>query len=277
MAGSQAEGTILRRNGKTIPLSFHPAVRLEPAPSHPLDCRHRLETQTGKRPGARPLRSGSSPWSIRGTCSHRWQSINALRRDLFRVCRGTPCRDRSLPSRESVAHAEGELRLKLTGHPEQHAGDHASPVPLRLAVYSDTLAGVGEAVRAGADAIYYEPDIPREAHVRHTGPARAVSCLHGDSAGNSPALPGQALSGNFPGSPTMHILDTVLPALAGLYTEGLTDCMAENHGTAVALRRALAEYYPLRLHRPQYLQPCGGAERSIFLFPAHPLAGTLAK
>jgi putative protease len=235
--GVSVEGTILRRNGKTVLLSFHPAVRLEPARSHPLDAGH-LEAQMKK--------TGGTPFVIRefsleypGNLFAPVAVINALRRDLFRYAEELLAGS-FLPSRESVAHAEGELRLKLTGHPEQHAGDHASPVPLRLAVYSDTLTGVREAARAGADVIYYEPDIPGGTHGCHTGPPEPFPACMVTALATACAA-GVKLVWKLPRITHDAYLDTVLPALAGLYKEGLTDCMAENYGTTVALRRALPE------------------------------------
>jgi U32 family peptidase len=232
--GISAEGTILRRGRPPLPFIFHPGIRLEPARSHPLTT-SQLEVQLKK--------TGGTPFVIRqfsldypGKLFAPLAILNALRRDLFRYIEELPA-GASLPDPESVKHATAALRRYFPGSPE--AQDTGSPArsPLRLAVYTDTLDGVREAARAGADVICYEPDIPSGTHRCGSRPHEPFpACMI--TAREIARTSGTRLIWKLPRITHDTYLDTVLPALPDLYARGITECMTDNHGTASALIRA---------------------------------------
>ena len=227
------EGTILRRNGTQVPFSFHPGIRLEPARSHPLTA-DQLEIQLKK--------TGGTPFVIRefsldypGNLFAPLAVLNALRRDLFRYAEELLA-GAAIPQGESVEQAKAALRMHF---PEQTGGSGTrGPAlrALRLAVYTDTIEGVREAAHAGAEVICYEPDIPSGTHRCGGDPREPFPACVATALGTARAA-GARLVWKLPRIAHDAYLDTVLPALPGLYAGGLTDCMTDNHGTSGAILR----------------------------------------
>jgi U32 family peptidase len=236
--GIQIEGTILRRGRPPLPFTFIPDLRLEPAQSHPFTAA-RLETQLKK--------TGGTPFAIRkftlaypGNLFAPLAVINALRRDLLGLIGGLLVGS-SVPPHESVELAEAALRRYPADHDAAGTTGAESPAgpPLRLSVYTDTLGGIREAARAGADTICYEPDIPSGSHTccRVQPDEPFPGCMM--TALEIARTAGARLVWKLPRIAHDAFLDIVLPALPGLYARGITDCMTENHGTAGALLRTV--------------------------------------
>ena len=232
-----AEGAIVRRNQPPVPFSFLPDIRLEPAHSHPLTPAQ-LEAQL--------IKTGGTPFIIRqfslgysGDLFAPLAVINGLRRDLFRYT-GELLAGSFLPSRESVEKAQAALTSVFPEPPVPDVPDAGKPDPalLRLAVYTDTLEGVREAARAGADTVCYEPDIPAETHRCDSRPGEPFPASVA-SALEIARASGARLVWKLPRIAHDTDLADLLPALPGLHAAGLADCMAGNPGTAAALLRTL--------------------------------------
>jgi putative protease len=230
-----AEGAILRRDRPPVPFRFDSDIRLEPAHSHPLTA-GQLEVQL-KKTGGTPFMVRQFSIGYAGDLFAPLAVINALRRDLFRYA-GELLAGSFLPSRESVDRAQAALAGAFTEPPVPDVPDTGNPAPLRLAVYTDTLEGVREAARAGADTVCYEPDIPAETHRCGNGPDEPFPASVA-TALEIARTAGVRLVWKL--SRIAHDTDLadLLPALPGLHTQGLTDCMAGNPGTAAALLRTL--------------------------------------
>jgi putative protease len=229
--GIRVEGVILRRDRPPVPFSFHPETRLEPARLHPLTA-GQLEMQIKK--------TGGTPFIVRqffidypGNLFAPLAVLNALRRDLFLYAEELLAGS-SLPPVESVDHAKKALLRWFPPRPGEPGAGSPARSRLRLTVYTDTLDGVREAAGAGADAVCYEPDILSGAHGCGSGSHEPFpSCM--TTALGITGTAGTRLIWKLPRIAHDTYLDSVLPALPGLYKRGIKYCMTDNPGTAGAI------------------------------------------
>jgi len=257
------EGAILRPDGFSIPITWSPQQKMEPARTHPLTAEH-LEPQFRK--------TGDTSFVI-----HRFSLqydgglfapaavINAMRRE-FLLQASEHLQVASLPDPGVVNTAHQQIREAF---PDSGIKLDNSDPPvqkkqsdLRLMVFTDSLDGVRSAADAGADTICFEPPLPM--HNWHTCTPTTPEPLQSQilaALGICRELK-LDLVWKFPRIAHDVELDLLLSELKHLGKCGLAGCMSENPGISYAIH-ALVPGIPL----------LGGGGLSIF---NHRTAGTLS-
>jgi putative protease len=241
----QFEGTILRPDGSTIPITGSPQQKMEPARTHPL-TKEQLEQQFRK--------TGDTPFRIR-KLSIQYNAnlfapaavINAMRRE-FLLQASEELQASYLPDLGSVnaslqrireAFPESNVRVDTPASPAQKKIS-----ALRLMVFTDTLEGVRSAATAGADTICFEPSfsIPN----RHTCIPAPPDTISAQILAALEICKEQKkeLVWKFPRIAHDAELDLLLPELEHLGNCGLAGCMSENCGISYAIH-ALVPGIPL--------------------------------
>jgi putative protease len=235
------EGTLESGSGKEVRLVYRPEITLLPARSRPLTL-GQLEAQM--------RRSGDTPFVIR-KCSISYDGtrfapvgeLNRMRREFLARAEEALLLS-SLPSEDETARSRQRLARAFADHAAAAAGrDPGVPaLPPALTVYADTLETVSMALNAGCTGICFEPAfiLPR-----HT-------CRPGADGGNVRSVQEQAAEAmrlcrqagarfvlKLPKITRDYHLDALVPAIALLQKEGLSECLAENPGTAHAIRTLL--------------------------------------
>jgi putative protease len=235
------EGTLESGSGNEVRVSYRPAITLVPARSRPLTS-GQLEAQL--------RRSGDTPFIIR-QCSIAYDGtrfapvgeLNRMRRE-FLARAEEALLSSSLPPEDEIARSRRRLAAACADHAGAEAGrDPGVPAaPLSLTVYADTLETVSNALDAGCTGICFEPAFVLPRH----------SCQPAEEGRNLLSFREQAAEAmrlcrhagarfvlKLPKITRDYYLDALLPEIALLQTEGLSECMAENPGTAHAIRRLL--------------------------------------
>jgi putative protease len=233
----QIVGKILRREGASLPVSFHSRQRMEPARTHPLTCEH-LEQQLKK--------TGKTPFTVRHIQLHYDGNmfapvavLNEVRREFFQMA-GEQLEAASRPLPENVDHVRQRLRtmplLSQVVIPER---PDAGSARFRLSVYTGSLEGVRKAAESGADTICFEPFLPSGRHLcteREPGsPLRFRILAAMDACRDA----GVNLIWKLPRIAHDSLLDALIPEIVFLHGNGLKGCMVENQGIAHALLSAV--------------------------------------
>lgn len=174
--------------------------------------------------------------------------LNQLRRDLLAALEDLLAREFS-PAPELVQEAEQRL-IEFTELLSEKEGSResrkipASGTP-EVAIYTDSLKGVREAVSSGADRIYFEPLVTmpecppyqngRQAWYQNLL-ARIAREIH---AALEISQPGRTkIIWMFPGIVRDVFLESALPNLPDLLKRGLAGCMVEDSGAGEAIRKS---------------------------------------
>jgi putative protease len=233
------EGRLTSASGKEVRVSYRPDLRLVPARSHPLS-REQLETRLRK--------SGDTPFVIRdctlaypGTLFAPVGELNRIRRE-FLLRAEEALLASFLPPDNEVARSRQRFSAAFPRPPAAAAAagrGAGTPAPsLDLTVYADATETVAGAVKAGCQAICFEP-LPV---------LPGCSCRAG-TAGKERSFQEQAAEAmalcraagvrfvlKLPRITQNGYLAAVLPAIEILHGDGLAECMVENLGAAHAIR-----------------------------------------
>lgn len=233
-------GSVERPDGTIIPVTCRPEADLAPAESFPLT--RDMITRQLEKTGGTPFVVRSLTLDYDGTRYAPVATINRLRREFFAAA--TEQLVSSYRPPVSEARRAQHRWQETTARCLVRAPDNKTPPgagPLRLGIYVDTLDGVQEAAAAGADTVYFEPEL--------IGTPRACG-QDGSLISPVPALV-QALGlCKERGIPLVWKLpritpDRILTALPGHLPEpDLAGCMVESHGAARAVR-ALCPTIPI--------------------------------
>jgi putative protease len=227
------DGTIDTGMGNNVPLNDVSDVRFLPARTRPL---------TAEQIRAQMKKTGGTPFSIRGISLHYdggmfspIAELNRMRREFLDLAQ------RKLvasfrPSQESVEEAKkrwATVAPQLNTHARSTQGQKQQN--LTLSIYADSTDVVKEAVSAGCDRIYFEPDLMESAcscyRNAHTIPledqlmSALVICREA----------GIPLVWKLPGITQRPELEAVLVAIKEIHMFGLSACMVESTGAADAI------------------------------------------
>jgi len=239
------EGTILRPDGVSIPVTGSLQQTMEPARTHPL-TREQLEQQFRKT-GDTPFRIREFSIQYEGNLFAPAAVINAMRRE-FLLQASEKLQEYSLPDSNSVKAALQRIQAAVSGSSpvldKMPLPNGGNTTPLRLMVYTDTLDGVRGAATAGADTICFEPafSIP----VRHTCIPKIPDTIRSQVLAALEICKAQQkeLVWKFPRIAHDAELDLLLSELEHLGQCGLAGCMSENPGISYAIH-TLAPGIPL--------------------------------
>lgn len=227
-------GTIERPDGTRVIVSGRPETPLVPAESRPL-TREAIARQLEK--------SGGTPFAVRSltleyTGDHfiPVAEINRVRREFFAAA--TEDLTASYQPAAGVQAARQRGGSAGSRYPAPCSGQGSAAADLQLGIWTGTPAGVREAVEAGADTVYFEPDLYEP----------AASCGKETKIRSPLALVEEALAAckgrtvqlfwKFPQITPDRFLSAVLPDLPALIARGLAGCMVDHAGTALAVRAA---------------------------------------
>jgi putative protease len=228
-------GSVERPDGTRVMVSSRPDLPLAPAASRPLTA-EMLARQLEK--------SGGTPFVVQSlaiTGDGHWfapvAEINRIRREFFDAAI-TDLLASYRPAAADVEKARRRWQEAATRYTDTAVppGSPAGTGPQRIGVMVSTLAGVREAATAGADRIYFGPDLA----VRPS--ACGTECM---TAPPRPVLEeaitlcrdaGIPLFWKFPHITHDRYLAGVLADLPALSACGLAGCMTDNAGTAAAIR-----------------------------------------
>ncbi|HSQ94343.1 MAG TPA: DUF3656 domain-containing protein, partial [Methanoregula sp.] len=235
------EGVLESGSGNEVRVLYRPEIALVPARSRPL-TRGQLE--------ARMRRSGDSPFVIRA-CSITYDGtrfapvgeLNRMRRE-FLARAEEALLSSSIPSEDETARSRKRLAVAFADREAEAAGRNPGvpEAPLTLTVYADTLETVSIALDAGCTGICFEPAfvLPRHSCRPNAG-GRSVRSVR-EQATEAMRLcrhTGARFVLKLPKITWDYYLDALLPEIALLQKEGLSECMAENPGTAHAIHSFL--------------------------------------
>ncbi len=236
------EGSILRPDGFSIPITWSPQQKMEPARTHPLTA-EQLEQQFRK--------TGDSSFVI-SRLSLQYDGglfapaavINAMRRE-FLLQASEHLQASTLPDPGSVKAAHQRIREAF---PDFIIKPDNSTLPvqkkqsgLRLMVFTESLDGVRSAVGAGADTICFEP--PITLHDRHKCSPTTQETIQSQILAALGICREQKkdLVWKFPRIAHDSELDLLLSELKQLGNCGLAGCMSENPGISYAIHREVSE------------------------------------
>lgn len=231
------DGRMESGRGKEIRLTYEPDFTLVPARSRPLMA-DQMDAQLRK--------SGDTPFVIRncsltydGTLFAPIGELNSMRRE-FLIRAQAALLASSIPAEEDVDQARRELAAQFPQPPASApAGGSAvaTPEDFTLTVYTDTPEAVSMAVKEGCNSICFEPSFVLPRHLCRPG--------NGDPRSIRQQLTGimkicQKAGARFvlklPRITRDDYLAAVLPEIARLHNEGLTECLVESPGTERAIR-----------------------------------------
>jgi putative protease len=239
------EGTILRPDGVSLPVTYSSQQRMEPARTHPLST-EQLEQQFQKT-GDTPFRIRELSIQYTGNLFAPAAIINAMRRE-FLLQASDLLQASYLPDPASVKTIRQRIQADFSG---SSPGPDKTPLPpqgnmphLRLMVFTDTLDGVRMAATAGADTICFEPSFSISG--RHTCIPTTPDTIQSQILAAIEIGKGEKkeLVWKFPRIAHDFELDLLLSELEHLGNCGLAGCMSENPGISYAIH-ALAPGIPL--------------------------------
>lgn len=225
------DGIIDAGNSRQVTVAYTSDFPLMPARTRPLTPEG-FRVQLGK--------TGGTPFALRiitlaynGGMFAPAAQVNRMRREFLSrarealVATGRPPGEAVHTARERLAAA-----LPAPGR-SPWKGQGAPPERMELVVYTDTVDGIRAA--AGCDRVCFEPDIPEiPQHCRHPATDTAVREQVEEAIGicRQAAVP---LVWKLPRITRQASLDRICAILPSLRSEGLTACMAESTGAALAI------------------------------------------
>jgi putative protease len=230
------DGTVTRPDGTTITISYQPDQALEPATNRPLTA-GQLEEQFRK--------AGGTPFVVR-SCRIQYEGglfapmahLNEMRREFF--CRAGELLDASYrPLPETIAQVRSNLKVRKSGrpHPERNVREPAGR--LRVAVITDTPAGVIAARDGGADALLFEPAVPAERHTCGDKLPRDLLRIQIREAMEACRNSRTRFVLKLPRILHDDELEKFLAGIRDAEHDGLAFCMSENPGVSHAIARTL--------------------------------------
>jgi putative protease len=214
-------------------------VRFSPASTRPLTA-GQIANQLKK--------TGGTPFTIRkmtidydGKMFAPVSELNRMRREFLALAQEELISS-FRPSREDVGLARSQWAMVASKIKTHHmtAGNSRNE-NLELAVYADTIGIAKGAAGAGCDRIYFEPDIIQDAcSCRGMDTIMPVddqlrSVLAICKKGGIP------LVWKLPRILQRPELETILPILSDLHGEGLSACMVDSAGAAIAVRNTVPD------------------------------------
>ena len=212
------EGVLTQNSNEPLRVRYRPDLRMEPARNRPL-TRDQIAEQFEK--------TGGTPFTVRnldlrypGGLFAPLGELNRVRRSfLERVEEAVLAARRPGPDAVQAARLRAETAVAgLT----RAAGPGREPRLPSIAVYTDTLAGVAAAVRAGARTVYLETATPEVLE------AAATVCREASAD----------LVWKWPSITRQGFLDAAAPLLPSLYEAGIRGVMVSGTGAADAVRQA---------------------------------------
>jgi U32 family peptidase len=230
-------GLLMKPDGSTIPVAYTPDLILAEAKSQPLTT-EMLEQQMRK--------TGGTPFVIRHL-THRYRGdrfapvaeINRIRREFLATAEEQLVASYR-PDIHEVRHAQHQWQEKNIPGPASESGTslREKSHTIQTGIYVDNLDGVQAAAAAGIAIICFEPDLslPGKTCGDVTRVLSPASVLAG--AQEICRSTGSELVWKLPRITRDPYLASVLPEIPAIEASGISTCMVENIGTAMALREA---------------------------------------
>ena len=234
------EGRLESASGKEVRVSYRPDFCLVTARSRPL---------TSDQLGAQLRKSGDTPFVIRdcslaydGTLFAPVGELNRMRRDFLAHAEDTLLAF-SVPSGEAIAQSRQRLAAAFPGYPSpSSSGSNITKTAgrLTLTVYVDSVEAVSMALKEGCTSVCFEPAfiLPRHSCTAGTGDLRSVRILVREAMELCRNV-GARFVLKLPRITRDYYLGAVLPEIALLHKDGLTECIVENPGAAHAIHALL--------------------------------------